>query len=474
MTAGRPGRIVFDISSLARWTGPPVGIVRAQRELALWAREYRPDAAFVFFDPSIMGYRAVRPRFVDAFITGAASFNGWSLPDPTGRRKRRSAWVPRGAYALLQGRRTLLRRLEHLRLTSERAGLRDWADRTQRRLITDRYRLAMINPDGSRRDFVTADLALGDPVALGPGDTLVCAGFGWSHGNIDAIAAAKARDGFRLAVLCYDIIPLQHPEWFKDRDVADLSRYWRGAFAIADLIVANSHAVRRDVAACCHDWGIGGPCVAVSPLGAEPATLRTAPDASLPAGLKENGYALFVSTIEPRKQHDLLYRVWLRLLAEGVPQAAAFRLVFVGRPGWMMESFERTLREDARLGDSLVVLPRVSDEMLDLIYRRSAFCLYPSLYEGYGLPVVEAFARGKAVLASDGGALPEVVNGLSPVVGVGDEDAWLEMMRNWIQRPDARSPFEAAIRERFRHPSWPQAAAAFFAAVEGAATPGHA
>jgi len=176
VTAGRPGRIVFDISSLARWTGPPVGIVRAQRELALWAREYRPDTAFVFFDPSIMGYRAVRPRFVDAFITGAASFNGWSLPDPTGRRKRRSAWVPRGAYALLQGRRTLLRRLEHLRLTSERAGLRDWADRTQRRLITDRYRQAMINPDGSRRDFVTADLALGDPVGLGSGDTLVCAG----------------------------------------------------------------------------------------------------------------------------------------------------------------------------------------------------------------------------------------------------------------------------------------------------------
>jgi len=273
-------------------------------------------------------------------------------------------------------------------------------------------------------------------------------------------------------VLCYDIIPLQHPEWFKAHDVANLDRYWRGAFAVADLTVANSQAVRRDILARCQDWGLRAPCVVVSPLGAEPATLRTVADARLPDGLEDGRYALFVSTIEPRKQHELLYRVWLRLLADGVPQAAGFKLVFVGRPGWMMEPFERALREDTRLGDSLVVLPWVSDETLDLIYRRSAFCLYPSLYEGYGLPVVEAFARGKAVLASDGGALPEVVDGLSPVLGVGDEDAWREMIRSWIEQPAARTPFEAAIQARFRHPSWSEAAAAFFAAVEqGAPAP---
>jgi glycosyltransferase involved in cell wall biosynthesis len=111
-------------------------------------------------------------------------------------------------------------------------------------------------------------------------------------------------------------------------------------------------------------------------------------------------------------------------------------------------------------------LAGVSDAVLDLLYRHAAFCLYPSLYEGYGLPVVEAFARGKAVIASNAGALPEMVQDFSPCLDPRDEDAWRETLKTWVGDPTARAPFEKAIRERFRHPSWEEAAAGVFSAVD--------
>jgi glycosyltransferase involved in cell wall biosynthesis len=459
------GRMIFDLSSAARWTGPPVGIVRSQRELASWARRQRPDTVFAIFDPATMRYRRVADRYLDAFIAGEASLNAWATPDATGARVRRSQAVPTPVYAALQTRRTALRLLERVRLAEGRPGRSRLADRVQRALITRRYATAMLNPDGSRRAFLTADMAFAEPIAFAANDLLVCAGFGWSHSNIAAIAAAKAAAGFRLAVMCYDLIPLLFPEFFKPRDVADMRRYWDGMLRIADVIVANAHAVADDLREYTGAQGIEPGEILVRPLGATPATMRSDASQSLPDGLAPDRYALFVSTIEPRKGHELLYRVWLSLLEAGVPQRHDFKLVFVGRAGWMTEALDEALKTDARLAGTLVVLDKVSDAALDGLYRNAAFCVYPSLYEGYGLPVVEAFARGKAVIASTGGSLAEVAAGFSPALDPRDEATWRETLQRWIEDSAARAPYEAAIRERFRHPTWDEASAGFFEAI---------
>jgi len=457
------GRLVFDLSSAARWTGPPVGIVRVQRELALWARRHRPDAVFAIFDPVTMGYRELGLDLVDRFLAGTASLNAWSLPDATGARRRRSDWVPRPVYDLLQWRRTVLRLLERVRLGSKRPWAVLFADRVQRRLITDRYRASMLRPDGARRDFLTPDMVFGPAIAFGPRDVLLCTGNGWSHSNIAAIEQLKQTTGVRLAVVCFDLIPLQFPQFFKARDVDDLSRYWRAALPLADLVVVNSQAVARDARNL--TAGRAGDIV-ICPLGANPSTLRSDAATPLPVALRAGGYGLFVSTIEPRKGHELLLKVWLRLLDEGVPQRADFKLVFVGRRGWLMEAFETALREAPGVAETLIILPQVDDASLDALYRNAGFCLYPSFYEGYGLPVVEAFARGKAVIASNGGALPELVGDLSPCLDPGDEAGWYATLKLWIEDPAARAPYEAAIRERFRHPSWDEAAGLFYGAVD--------
>ena len=110
----------------------------------------------------------------------------------------------------------------------------------------------------------------------------------------------------------------------------------------------------------------------------------------------------------------------------------------------------------------MLILSRIGDDTLATLYQHAAFCLFPSLYEGYGLPVIEGFSYGKAIIASTGGALPEVIGDLSPCLDPHDEQAWYDAIKAWIEQPAARAQYEAAIRERFRPIPWKEAAEEFF------------
>ena len=199
------------------------------------------------------------------------------------------------------------------------------------------------------------------------------------------------------------------------------------------------------------------------------ATMPLTRLAPLPEELDGKPFALFVSTIEPRKNHAMLLRVWRRLCERGWPQAGGYRLVFVGRPGWMVEETLRDLEDRDRYSGTVLHYRSADDALLGRLYAASAFCLYPSRNEGFGLPVVEGFSYGKAVIASTGGALPEVVDGCSPLLDPDDEDAWERLIVAWFEAPETRLPHERRIAERHalfpsRH-EWSVVAAGLFSAA---------
>jgi glycosyltransferase involved in cell wall biosynthesis len=366
---------------------------------------------------------------------------------------------------LLQSRRSALLLLERIRLLAKIPAIAAIAEKLQRPLITKKYRPYMFQADGTRRSLVSYRDFLGSPIVFTSDDTLVCAGAPWEHADIHVIRSLKERHGFCFVALCHDVIPLMFPQFYKQADVDGFRAYYEVAFPVADLVVFTAQATMRDAVAYCqlHGLKIGKTCV-VRP-GADAARTVAEAGTPLPAGLKRGRYALFVSTIEPRKGHQLIYNIWLRLLAEGLPQKTGFKLVFVGRPGWKVDELVARLRNNPKLQDTLVLLTHVTDDQLGALYRDAAFCLYPSAYEGYGLPIVEAFARGKAVLASNGGAIPEVVAGLSPCLDPHDEELWHSMLAKWISDPAAHAPYEAAIRRYFRPVTWRESARNFFDAV---------
>ena len=111
----------------------------------------------------------------------------------------------------------------------------------------------------------------------------------------------------------------------------------------------------------------------------------------------------------------------------------------------MVEETIQLLSDANRFGGTVVYYDHAHDELLATLYKRCAFTLYPSIDEGFGLPIIESFSYGKAVIASTGGALPEVVDGRSPTLDPTDELAWERTIIDWFERPQERQKFERLI-----------------------------
>ncbi|HEY0439246.1 MAG TPA: glycosyltransferase [Xanthobacteraceae bacterium] len=456
-----PQRLFLDISTLLRWTGPPVGILRMEAELARYALAH--GIGLVFFDPGRNQYREVLAGPARDVLAGELVVDTSHVRDP---RPERRALLSRAAHAAAQElyplrrpRRLAIMAIELLRLRLPSGRIRDAVEKVQTALFSERYRKLLLDKRGRRRAIRPLGRVLGDPVALGPDCVIVSAGADWNTRAPAVLAALKAQYGHRTVRGCHDLIPVKFPQYFLPADVAAYTAYMRAAVQSVDRFICISECTARDLAEFATQQGVEHLDIAAEPLGADPVPVRT--DGKLPDDLVRGKYALFVSTIEPRKNHAMLHRAWLRLLERGIPQAAGFKLVLVGRVGWNMDALLREWREDPRLAGNLLHLQGLSDAALAALYGGAAFCVYPSLYEGFGLPVLEALAHGRAVIGSDRGALPEVMQDFGPMLDPDDEQGWTETMAQWITQPEIVAGYEARLAH-FRPTTWEEAARRYF------------
>ena len=126
--------------------------------------------------------------------------------------------------------------------------------------------------------------------------------------------------------------------------------------------------------------------------------------ANIPA-IQSNQFWLNVGTLEPRKNQGRLLKAYALLKAE---VGKTYPLVFAGGKGWLLEHFENTIVE-LDLQDDIFLLGYVSDDQLAWLYQNCFAFIYPSLFEGFGLPALEAMSMGAAVISSNTTSLPEVV-----------------------------------------------------------------
>jgi len=113
----------------------------------------------------------------------------------------------------------------------------------------------------------------------------------------------------------------------------------------------------------------------------------------------------------------------------------------------------------------VVVRHGIEDDVLALFYANAAFCMFPSLYEGYGLPVVEAMQYGRPIIASNAGPVPELVDGLCPCLDPRDTAAWRDQIRAWIENPRAVATVADRLKT-YRPMTWDESASRFFAAID--------
>lgn len=459
--------IFLDITTLARASGHADGIVRTLRELARFALARRPDVQFVLYDLDIDAPRLVKSEWAHHVIEGTAKIDMSYFPDRFAKKQRIRERLPKPLKHILlwiqRPRRRAYLKLERLRLTKSRFAR--VAERLLPKLLNEKYRRELTLPDGKLRRLLPHDLALADPPQLTTDDVLVLAGSDWLA-MYQQLAVVQKGFRPRTVVLCYDIIPLLYPQFFSEQNATAFRTCFHEVFPHADLVIFTAKQIVADAQAYCAREGLALKKSGLVYLGADFDPVQQPASAALPAGLKAGHYALFVSTLEPRKGHRLLFEVWKRLLAAGIPQQHDFRLVFVGRRGWLVDELIAELDAHESAGTSLLRLTNIDDATLQHLYAQSAFCLYPSLYEGFGLPVIEAFRYGKAVIASNGGALLETTGGFSPSLDPRDEDIWYDTMKRWIENPASRAGFENAIRSDFKPRNWNQVARSFYELID--------
>jgi glycosyltransferase involved in cell wall biosynthesis len=131
---------------------------------------------------------------------------------------------------------------------------------------------------------------------------------------------------------------------------------------------------------------------------------------------------------------------------------------------WGISDFLNDLKLDYRVKDKIILLTDVNDNDLAALYRASYFTLYPSLYEGWGLPVAESLAFGKFCLASKSSSIPEVGGELLEYIDPWDVPGWADRILYYVLNPEEVQKREQSIRNEYRAHSWDESGASIHAA----------
>lgn len=277
----------------------------------------------------------------------------------------------------------------------------------------------------------------------------------------------RRQPGALNVVTMYDLTVLLFPEYHTAENRELQLRKYRFAQEDADLVIAISEATKRDVV---NHLSIPPERVQVVYGGVDPSFHRcTSPQAVeralAPVGLVPDSYILHVGTIEPRKNLVRLveaYDQMRKMVAAPVP-----KLVLAGAAGWLHQDvFERIEMLD--LQKEVRFLGRVPRELLPALYNGAILFVYPSHYEGFGLPVLEAMACGVPVIASNVSSLPEIMGEAGLLIEPNETQELVAALARLVNDSEERQVLGAAGLARAELFSWTRAGRNTLAVYENA------
>ncbi len=413
------GRRLYDLTTLVIWPGNRTGVPRVIRELAERAID-DPDTVFVYWTAHLGTFREVDPRVVldsygadDAFVRDES---------PRIRRARLTKFYGAGVAS------NLLIRLGAAGSLARRLAL---------------YR---------ESEFV--------PVVPRADDVLLCFQGLWGNSAYIETLRRLHADGVAIVQMFYDMLPLVTPQW-SGHSTAIFDEWVRATFPFTALVLSDSQHTTGDIGAWCGAHGVPLPRIETIRLG-DGFTVRQAGDrGNLPDGVGERPFALTVSTIEGRKNHALLYYAYRLADERGIELP---ELVVVGKPWYRGWDIYRTMIDDPVAIRRITVLERLDDDGLAWLYEHCRFTIYPSHYEGWGLPVAESLAWGKPVITTAASSIHEIAGDLVDYV---DDFSTDELLAAIVRMGDDAYLATATARARRYEPtSWDETFASVVRAVD--------
>ncbi len=261
----------------------------------------------------------------------------------------------------------------------------------------------------------------------------------------------------RYVVTVHDVLPLMFPQMFTRKHRFVVRAALPRVVKQADAIIVPSHAVKRDVL---HYLQVDESRIVVIPEGCDarfhPAsTAERLRQVRHKYGLPEV-YILCVGTLQPRKNVPTLLKAFAHL-QQMMPRDPDVRLVIAGARGWYEAEIFQTVRDLAL--EQVVLFPGfIAEEDLPDLYRGARLFVFPSLSEGFGLPLLEAMGCGVPVLASNVSAIPEVAGDAALLVDPRDVEAMAAAMGDLLHNDRLRAHLRRQGLQRVQQFSWAKAA----------------
>ncbi len=265
--------------------------------------------------------------------------------------------------------------------------------------------------------------------------------------------SARAR-----VITVHDVIPLKHPEFCRESGVRTMERIVRSIDPSRDVAIVPSKHSRDDLLELVP---LPPERVRVVPWAADQRLFHAKTPPAARESVRERyaippgPFFLSVSTLEPRKNFAHLIRAFCRLQEEHRVEPAS--LVLVGSRGWLEDEIFSTA-EAAPIRHRIIITGRVSDRDLAALYSAATAFVYVSLYEGFGLPVLEAMQCGAPVVASRTTSIPEVCGTAGLLVDPTSLDEVVQAMRLVLSEPERARVMREAGLERAARFSWHRAA----------------
>lgn len=273
---------------------------------------------------------------------------------------------------------------------------------------------------------------------------------------------APPRGVHPLVLTLHDVSYARHPEWYPYRLGPLRQWFYRASARAADIIITDSAFSRDEIAAA---YGVPHERIRVIPLGVSAAFTPANTPADLSTELRFP-YVLHVGDIHERRNLGVALDAVLRARADG-RVAARLSLVLAGTDRGAGSALVRHASERGHT-DALVSLGPVSEERLLGLYRGAAALVYPSRYEGFGLPLVEAMACGIPVLASRGATAEEVAGDGALLLSPDDPAEWAEAIRMILGNPDRAGDLRRRALARASVFTWRRTAEATWAVYAAA------
>lgn len=279
---------------------------------------------------------------------------------------------------------------------------------------------------------------------LQPGDSLLFLEGGWDHAlYVSCVQDLREQhpDVTFQYLLC-DLIPIKFPQFFELEFGNRVRAFLTKLPYFVDRFVCISQSTAHDVREILSD----NAQTSVVRLGAD---IRDIPGDII---RRDCSYVLSVGTIEVRKNHILLYYVWRRLaitLGSSCP-----KLVLVGRVGWIAGDVISLFTNDPVVKDLVEIQHDVPDDRLISLVRGSLFTVYPSFYEGWGLPPSESYFYGKVCATSNTSSMIEINPFPELMFDPYNHQEAFEIIYSLIHSPDKRELYEQRIALSFQRQTW--------------------